>query len=75
MISNFPMMYTFREFFLDSFFRKCNILLYVDVTFNTNLLTLKYFSFRKQLYILHTLLKRYKHIHLFFKLKIPCQHK
>ena len=60
MISSFPIIHTFREFFLRTFSHKYNIFLDLDVVLIICLLVVIFFSFQNQLYFLRVLLKNYK---------------
>ena len=73
-ISNSPIIYTFREHFLWFFFYKCNILLHLDVILILVLLTIKFFSFQNQLHFLRVLLKIHKRFsyNLFCNIKYVC---
>ena len=74
MISNFSIIYTFREFFLRFIFHKCNNILHPDVTLVLLLLTVTFFLFQNKLYFLRALLKIHKTFlySLFHHIKYVC---
>ena len=74
MLSNFPIIYTFREFFLRFFFHKYNILLRLDVILILLLLTVAFFLFKINYIFLRVLLKKYKTFsyNLFHDIKCAC---
>ena len=67
MISNFLVVYIFRELFQDFFFHKYNIILHLDLILILLLLMVTFFVFK----IIHTIIFKIKSMFVFSMIKCP----